>query len=738
MPREMDAENLEIIKDFIAESRDILDTLDPNLMGLEGDLEKGHTIDEDIIHDIFRSFHSLKGAAGFLELLNIGRLTHEAESLLDLFRKGKAKIEPHHLDLFYQCGDLLKDLLATVEDTMSDDGHEEQVDGLVARFQSNMPTKEEPVKKKTPAMDIGLSEEDVHAILDESLRLLNEVVGLFTGFNEGKVDPDKLDDVVRNMGGVTGQLQILGHEDLSVAARKVGQLCEQIKLHKSFDNKHLMGLTQRLLQALTAAVQSSRDGKDDDFGPTLHILMDELLKVESGGSMSGEGESLIGETLVKLGIITRDQLKSALNHQQRPLGEILVDMDFLSESQLEVGLNVQSAQKARTRKEAMEVKAQNIRVDLNKLDILGNLVGELVIAENMVTHHESVQGEEFDAFKKSAQVLNRISREIQDLVMSLRMVPIHGTFQKMTRVARDVSHKLGKRVSVNIEGADTEIDKNVVEKLSSPLVHIVRNALDHGLEMPEERLAIGKDETGVIRLSAAQEGGEIVIRIADDGAGINKKRILDKAIERGIVDPDFLPENDAEIYGLIMQPGFSTASEVTEVSGRGVGMDVVKKNIEALQGQISIESSEGIGSTMSLRIPLTLSIIEGMLVRVGDAVLTIPLLCIRETLVVSEHVITTAIDGSHRIKIREELLPVVPLFEFYGFPSDYENLEEGILVVVEYGDRSVCLMVDDILGQRQTVIKRVSSFFGDMKGVSGFSILSNGDITMVLDISKLV
>lgn len=732
----MDTEHLEIVREFIAESRDILETLDPCLMEVERAIEDNEEFSIDIVHQIFRGFHSLKGAASYLEMATIANLTHHAESLLDLFRKGKAELKSNHLELFYQAGDLLKELLNIAEETLSDNGLQDEVEKLVTRFKAVMPGSSEPqVVVSSAAADMGMSPEDCNEIMDHSIELLSKCVTCFEQLGD---NPDEaLKNLMRDMGGITGQLDILGHSDLSIASRKVVMLVEKLLANNTYDDKNLMGLLQRLVEGLLAAVKGVREGKSGDYGITLMTLMDELIKVETGGEISSEGQILLGDTLVKLGVITKDELKVALSQQNKPLGEILVDMNALSAEQLEVGLKLQN-QKLRTqKKQSASDLAHSIRVDLGKLDLLGNLVGELVIAENMVTHHESVIGEGFTSFKKAAMVLNRISREIQDLVMSLRMVPIHGTFQKMTRVVRDVSHKVGKRVDIETTGNDTEIDKNVIENLSSPLVHIIRNAVDHGIESCEDREAAGKDPVGKIVLSASQEGGEIVIRIKDDGGGMDPDRILQKAWEKGVYPEGERPEQKHQIYELIMMPGFSTVSQVTEFSGRGVGMDVVKQNIESLQGQIHIDSVLGKGSTFTLRIPLTLSIIEGMLVRVGRAILTIPLLNIRETLIVGDRVITTSIDGTQTIKIRDTLIPIIRLYDYFGFEDAKIPINDGILVVVEYGRQQVCLLVDEMLGQRQTVIKKISAFFDEIKGISGFSILSNGDITLVVDIGHM-
>ncbi|MDJ0840725.1 MAG: chemotaxis protein CheA [Acidobacteriota bacterium] len=729
-------ENLEIIRDFVAEACDILDALEPSLMQLEKTISSG-TIERDLFHEIFRAFHSIKGAAGFLEFESISKLTHQAESLLDLFRKGKAEIEQRHIDLFYQATDMLVKLIGLVDNQLTDTGMEVEVGQLAGLMIASFPSEsdsdaDEPTTG--PAEDAPGS---LAGVVNRLASINSLLWGIERVEHEGR-RKDTLAEARTRLLVVRNELDQNGlPEPLEVAEKLIEQL--DIITTKGGIDRNLIGIFQHVVDGLGRMLEAHQAGKPSDQGFLLAAVLEELAEITGDEGLPGESEMLLGRTLVNLGVITGDNLEAALAVQEKPLGEILLEMKALDQDQLALGLKIQNQRKKAVKAQPKSGDlGQTIRVDINKLELMGNLVGELVIAENMVTHHESVAGEEFESFHKAAQVLNRISREIQDLVMSLRMVPVMGTFQKLTRVIRDVSQKLEKKVEVEQRGQNTEIDKNVIENLSSPLVHIVRNAVDHGLETIEERLAAGKPETGHVILDASQEGGEILIRVTDDGKGIDKERVLQKATEKGLISPGQVFNNDEDIFDLIFQPGFSTAAQVTEVSGRGVGMDVVRKNIQDLQGSIGISSKPGKGSTFTLRIPLTLSIIEGMLVRVGNAVLTVPLLSIRESFVVKDHVITTNLDGEETILIRDSLLPIVRLSEFFGWRAEHTELKDGILIIVEYGRQARCIFVDEIIGQRQAVIKKVSNFFGDLRGVSGFSILSNGDIALVMDVTQLV
>jgi two-component system chemotaxis sensor kinase CheA len=390
---------------------------------------------------------------------------------------------------------------------------------------------------------------------------------------------------------------------------------------------------------------------------------------------------------------------------------------------------------------AASSEAQSIRVSLDKLDTLMDLVGELIIAENMVTHNEDLVGKELENFHKAVLQLNRITRSLQDMVMSVRMVPIRSTFRRMIRLVRDLSQQLKKPCELVLSGEDTEVDKTVVEAIADPLVHIVRNSLDHGLEMPDARVAKGKPEGGRVELSARHEGGEVWIVVQDDGKGLDRDAILRKAINQGLIDGDGSDMKDEAVWQLIFEPGFSTAAVLSDVSGRGVGMDVVRRNIESLKGRIDLYSELGKGTTITLRIPLTLAIIEGMQVRAGEAMFILPLLAIRESVRLTPDQLVTLPTGQTLVKVRGKFLPFIPLAGAFGgavgggAPVD---LDAGIVVVVEYGNQAACLFVDEMIGQRQTVIKALPGYLGRVSGLSGCSILSNGDISLIVDVAALL
>ncbi len=386
-------------------------------------------------------------------------------------------------------------------------------------------------------------------------------------------------------------------------------------------------------------------------------------------------------------------------------------------------------------------KESLISVGLSKLDQLSAIVGEIVITEAMVTASPDLKGLHLDAFSKSARQLRKLTDELQDVSMSLRMIPVSNTFQKMNRIVRDMSKKLNKQVKLTLIGENTEVDKTIVDSIGDPIMHMVRNSMDHGIEEnPEDRVAAGKDPVGEIVLSAEDTGSEVIIQIKDDGAGVNDEAVLKKAIKNGIASPD-VEYSHKEILNFLMAPGFSTNQQVTEFSGRGVGMDVVKSGVESLGGTVSITSEQGKGMITTMRIPLTMAIMDGMEVSVGNSIFTIPINNIRSTMKISSaDILHDSIDGE-MVKVMDGYYPVVRAKDFYNLPSGTDEIEEGILMWLESGDCSYCLFVDELLGEQQIVVKPLPAYVNsfDIKnyGITGCSILGDGNISIILDAGGL-
>ncbi len=379
----------------------------------------------------------------------------------------------------------------------------------------------------------------------------------------------------------------------------------------------------------------------------------------------------------------------------------------------------------------------SIRVDLSKLDELMNLVGELIIAESMVTNNGDLQGLELESFDRASVQLHHITRSLQDLAMAVRMVPVRSTFRRMFRVVRDVARKRGRSVELVLVGEDTEVDRTVIEQITDPLVHLIRNGIDHGIEAVEDRIAKGKPAKGTLRLEARHEAGEVWIVLSDDGNGLDAEKILARARERGLINLNVEP-SEKEIFDLIFEPGFSTAASVTNISGRGVGMDVVRQNITDLRGQIEVSSELGKGTTFSLRIPLTLAIIDGMVCRLGTRSYTIPLFAVREIIRPRKTDVRTMPGGSEVVLVRGVPHPVVRLHALHGIPGDPRPADECVFLVLESGSIAIALLVDQVLGQYQAVIKPLPEYLHSMPGIAGCSLMGSGEISLIMDVKGLI
>ncbi|MHB9027902.1 MAG: chemotaxis protein CheA [Candidatus Latescibacterota bacterium] len=444
---------------------------------------------------------------------------------------------------------------------------------------------------------------------------------------------------------------------------------------------------------------------------------------------------LLGDILVCEGKIPEEKLLETLrkqteDHPGKLLGKILVEEDILSPR--DVGEAVRK--QAESGKSAVE---RSIKVDTIKLDQLLDMVGELMIAQSMVTHNPKVKQIGDPRFLRDIAQLGRVTATLQNISMSMRLVPIGATFQKMNRIVRDIARKSGKKIALVIEGQSAEIDRNMVEELYDPLVHMIRNSCDHGIGAPEERKLAGKSEEGTILLRAEHSGGKVIITISDDGSGLNREAILNKARARGIIHDDEHP-SDREIDNLIFMPGFSTAKQVTEISGRGVGMDVVKKTMERLRGTVEISSGMGKGTTFCIKLPLTTAIIDGMLVQVGSERYIIPTLMVRRIIRPEPKDVSMLAGQGEIVRAKDRLLPVIRLEQALGIEGAKTDLFDSVLIIVEDSGKEAALRVDALLGKQEVVIKNLGEKFKDLKRVAGGAILGDGKIGLILDIRAIV
>jgi len=697
----MEPEN-EITTEFARDSQEILGQIRRQCEAVAERLHRGEVPEPGAINSMARDFEAIKDSAEFLDLGPIFRVAADRQLILERLVDSETMFTADHLEAVAASCDFLDDQA----DHLIEHGSVDLERPLPVTCEDDAvaPTLPEPVAAElgsVPTLDdfrLELTPEMMEAFVVEAEEYLRTTEASLLGLEKDLGNSELLDSAFRAMHTFKGNSGLFNYADLE----KLGHVFESI-------------------------LETYKNGEKpvEHAGITLMLGVLDTLQKTVDGLPESEGR-----------VPDRDRLIQELSAYQRDRGGAAAD-GSVSVATDDPEPEAPDPRDARSTM-AKQAASQNIRVDLHKLDALMNLVGELIVAENAVAHNPELDGLEIPMFRKASVQLERITRELQDIAMSLRMIPIAGTFQKMVRVVRDVSRKQGKQVDLVTEGEDTEIDKSVVESLANPLLHIIRNAIDHGIETAVEREACGKPVTGTVVLRAFHEGGEVVIEVRDDGRGIQREKILAKAIEVGLIEPGGEPESDAEIFALLFEPGFSTASVVTDISGRGVGMDVVKSNIEAVSGRVHVTSKPGEGTCFTIRIPLTLAIIEGMMVRVGRQLFTVPLLSIRESLRVTARAITRTIDRSELIDIRGELVPVIRLHRLFDLAHDHADLTAGILVVVEQDRRRYCLFVDEVVGRYQTVIKGLNAFLGSVRGISGTSILSNGDISLILDIQRLI
>jgi len=750
-------EKLEMVKYFINDSRELLDDVEPQIIAMEEKALSTGEIDGVILNAIFRLFHSLKGSASFLDLQTIISVTHEAETLLDIFRNGQAAVKPAHVDLLIRTTDFIRNILDVVEQQLSDEGYEDSAAVIVDDLQKTIAnvmeggTEEEEninagcdlpaAEEEQPGdegeyiptgnlddMGLDITPEIMKHFIEESIEILDEAESALLALEKAPGDNEIANRAFRAFHSFKGNSGFLGYADLEEISHHAESLLGQARdLQKPCDP---VAISFMLI--------------------ALDILRDGIRQIDLGVTPELSGKAEVCTYLEKLaremapaedqGLKEKEQAAAPPEKPAQPEVRQEKTSRQVKEPNGEASVKSSAEQEAGDSKERQQVSGQQqaIRVDLEKLDKLLDLVGELVISEAMVANNPDLRGLQLDRFEKAVLQLDKITRDIQEVAMSMRMIPLSGTFRKMVRLVRDLAQKANKKVTLEITGEETEVDKTIIEQISDPLVHLIRNAVDHGIESAEERLAAGKPETGRVSIEAKHSAGEVWIVVEDDGKGLDRDRIFNKAVEKGLLRSEDRDLKDEEVFKLIFEPGFSTAEKVSSISGRGVGMDVVKRNIEKLRGKVDVRSRPGSGTMFAVRIPLTLAIIEGMVVKVGQNRYTIPINSIKESLQPKEGQITRTPDNLELVSIRGELLPVIRLHELYQVSSNFRRLTDGILIVVENEEKKCSLFVDEVIGQQQIVIKGLSSYLGHVKSISGCAILGDGDISMILDIDDLI
>jgi two-component system chemotaxis sensor kinase CheA len=705
----------DIFIEFLNEQDSVLERMESHLLSLE------KKKDRDTLADLRRIFHTLKGESAIFELNTIQRLCHITEDLInpegddylpidkllsvkdwlknvfdalknnteipEINKEVRSILSPETSEIFG-----LEEEQKTIEKSVFDDNN----------FKEKRVSEELTDQKKQAAKNIS---DDIDLLTDfvsEAQEHIDNIDNKLLSLENNPMDRDLLNAVFRVFHTIKGAAGFLALDDIA----KLSHITENL-LHLARKGEVILsgGKIDVVFEALDA----------------MKKLVSDIKIAISSGSKSYITDPSLGKLLVKIQNTT-DEVQSEA-YQPEPDQKETADADVINKNE--------------SQQTKVKIK-ESIKVDSENLDKLVDAIGELVIIESMIKQDPDLTSNVSSRLIRNITQMDKITRELQQIGMSLRMIPVKATFQKMARIVRDLAKKEDKKIEFKVNGEDTMLDKSVVDRISDPLIHLVRNSVDHGIEKtPQDRNEAGKSKTGRIELTAFHKGGNIHIEIIDDGRGLDKDAILQKAIEKGLIR-EGQNLSDKEIYNLVLLPGFSTADKITDISGRGVGMDVVKRNVTDLRGNIDISSSPGQGSRFSLRLPLTLAIIDGMLVRIGDERYIIPTLSIVKSIRPTKDKINTVIDRGEMITVQNDLIPLFRLAKLFEIEGAKQDPTESIVIVVEDSGKMAGVLVDELLGQQSTVIKNLGSSMKGLPGISGGSIMSDGQVGIILDVPGLV
>ena len=755
---------------FIFEMNQLLDQLEQLII----ECEDGYSMDN--INEIFRIMHTVKGSAAMMMYDNVSKTAHAIEDLFFFLREeNPSEVDYSTLtDLVLEGMDFIKNELAKIADGGEADTDPTEVIKRIKAFLSVLKGEEEPSDtgsqvKEEPKETKSNIEKNVnidkskfehkfecHLYFEEESGMEN--IRAFNVINNLKDFGDVIHTIPQDVTNESSEEIIKKDGFKFVIATDISY--EQ--MHETINSTIYLKrfeLKPYILKRYKATIYFDDGCEMENIRSytivhNLEPIADNIVYEPQDVTSEESIETIRDKGFKVIFSINKDyeEVHEMLSKTVFLKVLYLEEVEEKEEKEEEVKQEVKEQPKEQAKKDTKEQpkkendkskeatkkqgsSQQMISVSIGKLDQLLNLMGELVISEAMTTQNPDLDGLELENFNKSARQLRKIIKDVQDSVMSMRMVTLDATFFKMQRIVRDMCKALGKNIELIIEGRDTEVDKNIIEHIADPLMHIIRNSVDHGVELPEDRVKAGKEEKGVIKLEARNSGGEILISVKDDGAGINKEKVMAKAKSAGILKKPEEEYTDREIYQLIFHAGLSTKEAVTNYSGRGVGMDVVTANIDAVGGSIIVESEQGYGTTTVLKIPLTLAIIEGMLISMGGAKYTIPIAAIQETFKTKKENIFLDPDGNEMITLREDVFNLVRLYDFFNAPTDIKDIEEGVVIRLELEGRTVCLFVDELIGEQQVVVKSIPKYIKKVKGISGCTLLGNGDISLIVDVA---
>ena len=685
---------------FREEADELLIDLEAAMLELEEQPD-----DSDCVDRAFRAMHTIKGSGSMFGFEKLAAFTHHLENAFDLVRNGDLKISKELINISLDSGDHIRQLLENKE---SSEELDHDSDELLARLSALVPDTDE-------------QHSNADASTDDSAKKPAGTSSDNTQTYRVRINPGE-DSFANGMDvlPILREIRSLGPCHITTIA------CDLPTLEKADPEKCY--LTWDLILTTDQGINALNDVfifVEDDWEIDIKV-------VDQSGHWSDTPEDKpLGEILVEKGDATEEQIAHA-QAQQKKIGEILTDSENIPPEKIKSALDEQKVLRKQHQKRKASEGVSNVKVPAEKLDILMDLVGELVIAQARLNQSATLLRD--PSLFTIAEDIERLTTELRDNTLGLRMLSIGTTFARFRRLVRDLSNDLGKKIDLVTEGAETELDKTVIDRLGDPLVHLIRNSIDHGIEMPEQRKAAGKPEKGTVLISAVHRESHVVITIKDDGAGLDAEAIRGKAIERGVLTEESTP-TDQELYNLIFDAGFSTAKVVSNVSGRGVGMDVVKRSIEELRGTVSIDSSPGEGSTVTIKLPLTLAIIEGLLVQVEHDKYVIPLSQVDECIELTAAEVKSA-NGNKLIEVRGELVPYLRLRECFNNNENTLDIEQ--IVVIRNGDSRFGFTVDQVIGQHQTVIKGLGKVYEGVKGLAGATILGDGNVALILDTNVLI
>ena len=684
---------------YFFETNSLLEQLDEILLRTE----QANAFDSEDIKEIFRIMHTIKGSSAMMGFDNLSVLAHKAEDMFFVIRENPELITDVSFvyDLVFQVSDSYKAQIEAIQNNVGGEYELSNFDGLIEKLMNAKEKLSGEAIGETPAPAAA------PAAAAESAPSGNDKTSVRVFFEDGC-----------QMENLRAFLLI----------NTIREECSFLEFYPA-DVETNPETSKEIIEHGFLITFSAEDNQD-------YILkqIETALNVQSYEVLAAPSEAPAADTAPKAEIPPEPAKETVEKPVEKPA---------VAPAPTESAVEKAQAAVANVAAQGGSQKQSLISVNLAKLDALNDIVGEIITTESMVISNPDLEGLELESFSKAARDLKKLTGELQDTVMSIRMVPLSGVFQKMNRIVRDMRKKLGKDVEFVMEGEDTEVDKSIVDSLQDPLMHLVRNCMDHGIEENvNDRTANGKPAKGTVKLTAQNSSGEVIITVSDDGAGIDPEKILAKARRQGVLTKPESEYTVKEIQNLILLPGFSTNEQVTEFSGRGVGMDVVKANVEKCNGTIVVDSKKGVGTTFIIKIPLTLAIIDGMEISVGDIVFTVPISTIRESFKVEPEQILRDTDGNEMIMLRGICYPILRMHEKFGIETEVTDLKEGILLLVETDNKSMCIFADKLIGEQQVVVKPFPKYLAryDIKGegLSGCTIMGDGSISLIIDTNTLI